>query len=243
MIIVCGDSWACGEWSADGNNTHLGLSQYLEDDGHEVVNVGVAGSSNLEIAMVLDNTLHVLSATNKTNLSTITIILFQTEWYRDIGSRPHPTGLPGLQNSISDDLINKTISFWQYQLVRIAKKYKVKIQLVGGASDTMWLDKFEQEYPGVSVLCQSMTNLCVNNDSRIDDPVFGVRYPDELVTVAKSLCNTTDDLEYLIKNIDQGIRRFNVFDNHPKYFWPDGIHANRAAHYKLYKYIKERLSL
>jgi hypothetical protein len=245
MIVICGDSWACGEWTVRTNglvkNPHRGLAQYLHEDGHEVVNVGFAGASNLESLIALRSALEILTKSSKFDNESITVIIFQTEWWRDIWCVQHPVGLPNLIEAISEDLINKTISFWQYKLVTVAKDYNVKIHLVGGASDTMWLSNFEQEYPGLFVLCQSLTNLCINNTSRIDDPVFGIRPPDELTTVAKSLCYTAKDLEYLVDQINQSTMRFNVFDAHPEYFWPDGLHANRRGHYKLYELVKEKL--
>lgn len=248
MFIICGDSWASGEWALVDKNmpsytTHKGLSQYLEEDGHEVVNISIGGSSNIETSVALRTALNVLTQSNKLDPATATIILFQTEWFRDIGTQPHVTRYPNVIEPLSQELINKTISFWQYDLVALAKEYNVKIHLVGGASDTMWLSQFDQEYPGLTILCQSLTNLCTNDNSRIDRPIFGIRYPENFVKILKPLCVNDQDLKFLIEELDQTNARNKIFKEHPEYFWPDGLHANRKAHYKLYKYIKERLSL
>lgn len=242
MIIICGDSWGCGEWK-QLTVEHRGITQYLEDSGHEVINVSVPGGSNLDTCVALQTTLGVLSKFNKLEPATTIIILFQTEWFRDIGALAHPVRVPYIKQPLSQDLIHIVISHWQYQLVSISKKYNVKIHLVGGASDTMWLSKFEEEYPGLSILCQSMTNLCVNNNDRIECPVYGIRYPESLVTVTKKICSSTTDLENIVEQLDLGEQRSNIFLKHPEYFWPDGVHANREAHYKLFEYIKEKLLL
>jgi len=262
MILICGGSWAVGEWPVNDNTgisfkdtpkdlsqyyrdkslCHGGLSQYLKEDGHEVVNVGFAGANNLASVIALRSALNILTKFNKVNTQSITVIFFQTEWFQELSEYKHPViGGPNLRESISEDLIYKSIDYWQNQLVQLANDYNIKIHLVGGASDTMWADNFEQRYPGLSILCQSLINLCVNNTSRVENPVFGIRYPDELVDVAKSLCRTTKDLEYLIEKIDQGLERFNQFDAHLEYFWPDGMHPNRAGHRKLYELVKEKL--
>ena len=50
-VLITGDSWSQGEWDQiDGcaTVTHGGISQFLQDDNHEVVNVGRGGYNNLE---------------------------------------------------------------------------------------------------------------------------------------------------------------------------------------------------
>jgi hypothetical protein len=49
-ILIGGDSWGCGEWAWLSKRkygvSHLGLEQYLVDDGFSVVNCSEGGSSN-----------------------------------------------------------------------------------------------------------------------------------------------------------------------------------------------------
>ena len=259
MIVICGDSWACGEYAVNNEDLfkdtpkdltqyyrnksrhHRGLAKYLEKDGYEVVNVGFPGASNLGSAIALRSALNVLTTFNKINTESTTVICFQTEWWRDLSEYQHPViGVPNLREALSEDLVYKNIDFWLNQLAGIAKDYHVNIHLVGGASDTIWSNDFEQQYPRLSILCQSLTNLCINDDSRTDDPVFGIN-PELLVSAARPLCRTTEDLKYVTSIIDQGLERFNQFDAHLEYFWPDGVHANRAGHRKLYELVKEKL--
>jgi hypothetical protein len=50
-ILIGGDSWGLGEWDCKATlpePSHPGLEQYLLDDNFDVVNVSIAGGSNLE---------------------------------------------------------------------------------------------------------------------------------------------------------------------------------------------------
>ena len=49
MIIIAGDSWACGEWVIDKEQlSHGGLYQYLHDHGYPVINLGTPAGSNAQ---------------------------------------------------------------------------------------------------------------------------------------------------------------------------------------------------
>ena len=239
MIIIAGDSWACGEWH-NGSIAHKGVSEYLTNIGINNVNIGVGGSSNYDTIIRLDTILRFFTNENKL-LPESSVIIFQTEWFRDLNLRYHSSMKIKTNEPLSDSLISQMISYWQYRLSEMAKHYNVKIYLVGGASDTIWLDKFEEEYPGLKILCQSLTNYCINNNSRVENPVFGIQYTDSIVNMYKELASTSADLEFLIKEIDRGIERQKLWHNSPEYFWPDGNHANRDGHYKLFQLIKEKV--
>jgi len=239
MIVIAGDSWACGEWQ-NSSVVHSGLSKYLTDYGINNINIGVGGSSNYDTLIRLDTALRMLTNENKLLPDSI-VIIFQTEWFRDLNLRYHSIMKIETAEPLSDSLISKMISHWQCSLVEMAKIYNVKIYLVGGCSDTMWLDKFEEEYPGLKILCQSFTNFCINNNPRVESPVFGVRYPDSVVELYKKLASTTNDLDFLVKEMSKGEERQRQWVSAKDYFWPDSIHANRAAHYKLFELVKEKI--
>jgi len=103
MILLAGDSWACGEWIQsdhkpnvnDGpsawvqgrwwQNTHPGLEFYLKQDGHSVINLGLGGSSNRTTVERLSHSLYICK---KFNHHITNIFVFQTEWSRDFNFFP-----------------------------------------------------------------------------------------------------------------------------------------------------------
>lgn len=257
MIVIIGDSWSCGEWSGSSqvgtasNISHTGLQQYLLDYQYPVINLGRGGDSNFGSYLRLQDFLKsgILQYTEK-----ITHVLyFQTEWHRDYNpiygmpnlSMPnlsHPQNtwtFPETPNSIHEinDLTTSTIRNWQYRLVDLAQQYKFQIGLIGGTADTIWIDKFAQEYPGLEILCQSMTNLCINDTHRIDKPVYHVN--EQLINQFKTSLKDIEDIKELLTDMDSILVRRTQWQIHQKYFWPDGIHPNRLAHKKLFDFIMD----
>jgi len=229
MIVVAGDSWGCGEWQ-HRIVQHGGLAQYLAEDNYNVVNLSVGGSSNWDIYDRLklffdSNTPHYLIEKIQT------ILVFQTEWPRDIESF-HPNKVESL---VGTDLI----SSWQFRLSELATEQQVRIGLIGGCSDTMYLDNFEKEYPGLYIACQSFTNLCVNNNHRIENPTYFCRPDDSLLPSLKDLYlkqHGTQDL--LLADLENGISRLKTWEDNCDYFYPDGMHANRKGHKILYEFLQ-----
>jgi hypothetical protein len=238
MIIITGDSWGCGEWSNGRLLQHRGVGQYLKEHGHDVINLSEGGSSNFASYSRL---LRFFDSGISEYLPKIThVLFFQTEWIRDyrLRSDVHTINLDQSQWNLpvfDQNLKSETISKFQYRLSELAQKYDFQVGLIGGCADTIWLDKFEQEYPGLKVLCQSMTNLCVNNDHRVDYPVSGITVK-EFEYMKKNL-KSIDSLSELVNNLEASIARSTVWKNNPYYFWPDGGHANRYGHKKLFDFI------
>jgi hypothetical protein len=239
MIIVTGDSWACGEWD-DHIVKHYGLVQYLRDYGKSTISLGVGGSSNYQAFLRLEQFLN--SGINDYLVEQIELILFfQTDWSRDYQNRfsyENDTNCP-IQyrfKNYNTDLAQITISQWQYCLVNLANKFKIKIGLIGGCSDTMWLDQFEKEYPGLFIACQSMTNLCINKDHRVSDPVQGF-YHQDLISVIKPYINNLEIMDFLSKEIEKSESRLELWKKNPNLFWPDGTHGNRLAHKLLFDHL------
>ena len=112
--------------------------------------------------------------------------------------------------------------------------------VVGALGDAIWLDKMSEHYPGVSVPCQSMVNLIVTGNHRVDQPVFSwytkndLPFVDELKKTLPS-----DRLKDLFDQFDRSMERQNVLTLHPEYFFPDGVHPNRVGHKVLYNFLKE----
>lgn len=241
MIIIAGDSWGCGELGVTDNTgpdlkygtvTHTGLEQYLKDDGYNVVNLSVGDASNTDIWNQLNNSLRTLNCVGK--LSDVhRIFVFQTEWHRCYRRR-----LP-LDGVIDIDYIGRLISAYYYRLSDLALKYNVRIGLIGGCSDVLWLDQFEKEYPGVFIACQSMINLCLNGNHRTENPLFDL-VPD-LPIIDKMKSNNFKNTEFLLAQLTYTSERIDNMKQCPQFFAPDFVHANRFGHQKLFDILGEVL--
>ena len=234
MIVLAGGSWAVGEWSKDHTPSHLGLYQYLQDDGYEVVTVSGPGLSNQQSFYKISEIFTSGMADFFKN-KIEKIFVFQGSWFLDYKN---------LNNSIEISTYNYTsssnaLSSWYKNLSNLSVKYSVKIGIIGGPTDTIWLDKFESEYPGVFIACQSMTNLCINNQHKIMNPVYGV-YWKELVQNLKNVVDTELAVDSLILESSLGQQRLLDWEQNPQWFYPDGLHANRHGHKKLYDFLKQQ---
>jgi len=241
MIIIAGDSWGCGEVRVSNNTisdlkfgtiAHTGLEQYLKDDGYNVVNLSVGNASNTDIWNQLNNSLSTLNCVNK--LSDVqNIFVFQTEWHRC-----YRRTLP-LDGVIDSDYIVRLMSAYYYRLSALALKFNVRIGLIGGCSDVLWLDQFEKEYPGVFIACQSMINLCLHDNDRTENPLFDL-IPD-LPIIDKMKSNNFKNTEFLLAQLTDTSERIDNMKQCPQFFAPDFVHANRFGHQKLFDILREVL--
>jgi hypothetical protein len=217
MIAIAGDSWGCGLWGADV----------------ETINVSRPNGSNQDsinqLAALLDNSPH---------LKIDQAVVFQTEYIRDLHNGPKVTDNYQVT-------VNNTISNFYYRLSDLATKHNVQIQLVGGFSDTIWLDKFAQEYPGVNLACQSVTNLLlsskskintdyrylIHDDSVIDTPVFST-YSNKLdapvIEQMKQNCGP-GEVDQLTDAIAAGRHRATLWQAHPEWFSDDGLYLSARS--------------
>jgi lysophospholipase L1-like esterase len=226
IILIAGDSWAAGEWT-NFVVTHGGLSEYLTDQNHKVINLGWNGGSNDGTVTRIE---HFLTLNKKLNIKNI--IVFQTDWMRStISASDADAGYLNLKNRV--------ISRFYYQLTRISTKFNVPIQVIGGCSDAIWLDQFSTEYPGVTVACQSFTNLILNNDHKISTPVYSLTGSNH-VSVIENFKKQFDcvDLELLLDDIELGHQRIKLWRKHQESCWIDGVHPDRKAHKILFDFLK-----
>ena len=171
MIIIVGDSWGCGCWT-EGIVYHRGLEQLLHDDGHKVINLSQGGCDLKTIVRRLDEYLMLLVDRSPLWFTepVTKIIVLQTEWHRH------------LSTTKEKDAEQIEIASFYGTLSGLSKRYNLPINVIGGCSDTVWLEEFENYYPGVTVVCQSFTNFLINDDHRTDEPVYSVRFPKSFIT-------------------------------------------------------------
>lgn len=172
MILIAGDSWACGEWGGTDSAytvTHGGLAQYLREDNCSAIHLGKPNGYNAETAARITNFLDY----NPDYPAQIKyIIVFQTGWDRDIPFVNSNSLRSYFESGYS---VGKHIlieSFYQ-KLSDISVKYNIPVYLIGGCSDALYLENFSKDYPGVQLVAQSLTNLLLNDQPLTKDPCYG----------------------------------------------------------------------
>lgn len=237
MNIVSGCSWSCGEWPRlDTGKREVvfpGLEYNFQQDGIDCINLGIPSGSNLAVANKVRGWIerHPEHKIDK-------IYIFQTEWNRDL--------LMKYDEDYKDfrtveELQGKFIARFYSRLSEIAMQAGCTVILIGGVSDTLWLDNIEEHYPGLQIGCQSLVNLILNDSHRIDNPIYswyGTSIGEQTVKKVKGYLNDSE-LENFLSLIDAGLERETLVFSNPEFFWPDGYHPNRYAYAKLYKFLQE----
>ena len=228
-VAIFGDSFANGESDMIYHNAHFGLTQYLMDDGHFVINFSRQGNSNNGTTEDYEFNLR-----QNGHIKWDIAIVFQTEIYRD-------TSPDEYTNSIREVETVKLKRFYS-NLKKFQDIYKTPIYLVGGTADTLSPEVVEE--CGLKCACQSLVNLCVNGYHLIEEPTT-----DFVICKATDINLTTDDdKEYFLKLIEMGDDRYKLMRKNPEYFAPiDNLtigarhpsdHPNRYAYKKLFNHLK-----
>jgi len=241
-IIVAGDSWAVGEWNR--GNTHGGIREYLEEDGQKTLCFGYPGMGSLTAYDFLSSFVE----HNNQKIKIDKLIFFQSDWIRDIRAYRwlNDEHLSVFQKGYSYTR-SWYVSSLYYRLSDLYKKHGISSIVIGGQGDTIWIDQFEKEYPGVTIGCQSFTNFIVNDNPRIDRPVHSVfKYGGtsshfltqeqfEFVLTQFKSNSTSTELQELIKDMEVAEIRDSIFQN----IFLDKMHPDRHAHKKLYYYLQD----
>lgn len=236
-ILIAGDYWGAGECNIDCTKIlHPGLEQYIRDSGQSVVNISKGGVSNLDIVNRISQWLERNSSFGGDPVSKI--LVFQTECLRDYKHDVMQKyfGVDDWNVTSVREIINVWVERFYTRLSEIAQATDCRIYLLGGASDTMWFDNMEDDYPGCSIGCQSVTNLIVHGTHRTNTPVFDWFFGKNK-EVVKKLMETTDKNE-LWQYISLGMDKEFFLSANPKLFYPDGRHPNRHGHRILYDFLK-----
>lgn len=237
-VLIAGDSWGGGEWNLECTAVlHRGLEQYFENDGYTVANISKGGNSNLDIVARLSRHLD-----HYNTQPPDVILVFQTEYTRDFKHHAMQEDFKSSDFSYVetiDDLASRWIERFYMRLSELSIKHQVPIWLIGGCSDTMSFDNMHQDYPGCTLVCQSMVNLILEGCSSIASPVFSWYNSDTeaLVTQLRTVVGTKN-ADGILKEIDKGFERCCLLKENPEYFYPDGKHPNRLGHRILYDYLQ-----
>jgi hypothetical protein len=257
MILIAGDSWAAGEFKPKYQEmpaaqmiSHGGLSQWLSQDGHQILNISAPGGSNWDSILRLFS----FFITN-TGAKVSKIFVFQTDWVRDVY---HHSTLVSKDRIIGDMFIQPMVydffdprhaneyrdiilSKFYSRLSTISQTYNVAVYLIGGLSDLLHTDTFEKKYPGLTPICQSLVSLALNNDPVVADKAnitTGYIYGDstKLIDFIKQKLSSIDQWNELMHQVDLGSTRYEILQKRTDLF-PDGQHPGRDVHRTLYNLI------
>jgi hypothetical protein len=236
-LIIAGDSWGCGELVVKGEDeiSHGGITAYFSDYGYSVTNLSYPGGSNLDAYVRLK---HYLTYNSYASQSIRAVLFFQTEFFREIWHFK--------TEQLKEELAlgyatakSRWIAMPYYRLSEVSQKWKIPIYIIGGCSDADMYDDFSKDFPGVQVVCQSLVNYLLNNNHKIQSPVFTEfinGWTDEFFNLIKPR-SSSKDLELLLADMDLGAERIKQMSNAPEIFYPDGIHPNRVGHQKLFEFL------
>jgi hypothetical protein len=260
MILIAGDSWACGEYHPDWIQrsslpernlpdqfiTHNGLYKFIKDDGYQVLNLANPGGCNIGNCKRL-NDYFISNSDHQVEK----IFIFQTDWCRDIdyfsnvGQESRPWPRTDLNMHISEcnyalHYRDVALSTFYTALSKLSQVFDVNIVLIGGLSDVLAYDRFSIEYPGLSCVCRSAVSLAVFDDANAEPLTTGFLTPNYAAMadhIKRQL--SSDQLPVLVEEINLGNRRQQLFQKRRDLF-PDGWHGGRLVHQKIYELLKAK---
>ena len=243
-IAIFGDSFANGESDMTHHLSHLGLTQYLMDDGHFVINFSRQG--NVNTGAIRDFSFNIRQ---NEHIKWDMAIVFQTEPIRqgeDWIDCLRDEGIGRVESIMASRFYSK--------LKEVVEPFSIPIYMVGGTVDI--LEPKEVEKFGFKCACQSLVNLCVNGKHTIEEPVtnfvfpvgVGWHSPDYFFNKVNEIIKGTNDKEHFLKLIEMGEDRYKLMEDNPEYFAPEENlagkaanpvdHPNRHAYKKLFNHLK-----
>ena len=212
-IVIIGDSWGCGEWLNSSKVVHTGLEYFLSEYGCNVVNLAVGASSN---SIQICNLLNYLKDNDNTD-SIDCIIWFQTDPIRDLG----PYNQEFFPQSVSE-----LVEAGKKLLEKSYKKLNnigITVYCLGGVAK---LEDSINNYPNLVPVIPSIIEMFggVQPEYWVGAWVDTVKLRDEFLTELESVppLKSLEDWANLLPR---------------QWFYPDGSHPNRDAHYKIFQHI------
>lgn len=215
-ILICGDSWARGEWSVNSGVNHTGLEQYLKDDGHSVKNVAKAGGN-------LKDTVEQLS---KQRIKFDYVFVFVTDSHRHLSGREFWT--KGFEYS---DYVSRHHNILK-DFVKGIDNFDIgPIFLIGGLSK---LNETHIEETSVSIIVPSFLELIIPNKTQFE--IYCHQHYHHLNNKKLSKRVSRDTIVEMNE-------QFSIFENYRQepIMNPDSHHPNRKGHLILFKHIKKFL--
>jgi hypothetical protein len=227
-IAIFGDSFANGETGGEQKLEHLGLTQYLTDDGHLVVNFSRQGNTNYGVTT--DYPFHMRQ---NEHLKFDIALVFGTE-----PSRSTHVWIDNIKSGMSVRDVDTHMNKEYYELLGEAQSiYNVPIYLIGGTVDTLSPEVIKE--CGLKSACQSLVNLVLTGEHLIKEPTLSFVFPLLEYDILDECEGLIDDKEYFLKIEKMGNDRYQLMLDNPEYFYPDGVHPNRKAYKILFDHLKE----
>ncbi len=227
-IAIFGDSFANGETDGEQKLAHLGLTQYLTDDGHLVVNFSRQGNTNWGVTEDYSFNLR-----QNEHLKFDIALVFQTE-----PSRSTQEWINYIKSGMSVKSVDTHMSKDYYEkLLTQQKQFGVPIYLIGGTTDTLSPEVIKE--CGLKSACQSLVNLVLTGEHLIKEPILSFVFPLPAYDILDECEGLIDDKEYFLKIEKMGNDRYQLMLDNPEYFYPDGVHPNRKAYKILFNHLKE----
>ena len=227
-IAIFGDSFANGETADIPKLNHLGLTQYLFDDGHFVVNFSRQGNTNNGV--IEDYPFHIRQ---NEHLKFDIALVFETE-----SSRSTSDWINYIKSGMSVKSVDTHMSKDYYEkLLTQQKQFGVPIYLIGGTTDTLSPEVIKE--CGLKSACQSVVNLVLTGEHLIKEPILSFVFPLPAYDILDECEDLIDDKEYFLKIEKMGNDRYQLMLDNPEYFYPDGVHPNRKAYKILFNHLKE----
>lgn len=220
-VLICGDSWGCGEWGWDSSKkycvTHSGLQYYFERDGHEVINLSAPSKCNM---FSYNRILQYLSIDDNFDH----IIWFKTDPLRDLDDELIK------QYSSFDDLMNSKIDM-ETKAYSAFNELGKRIECIGGAGKLN--PDLISSYSNLNPLIVGITELLLDE----------YEHPDLWASDWIFLIDRQFDLDSIDKLLIQKQKQDQLveIEKYRKYFWPDGYHPNRHAWKIIYEYVLEKI--
>tara|TARA_Y100000296_G_scaffold63208_1_gene73560 strand:+ start:210 stop:911 length:702 start_codon:yes stop_codon:yes gene_type:complete len=227
-IAIFGDSFANGETDGKQKLAHLGLTQYLTDDGHLVVNFSKQGNTN--VGVTTDYPFHLRQ---NEHLKFDKALVFQTETTRETQEWIDNIKSGKSVNDVDVHMIKNDYG----KLLESQEYFGVPIYLIGGTVDTLSPEVIKE--CGLKSACQSVVNLVLTGEHTIEEPTLSFVFPLPAYDILDECEGLIDDKEYFLKIEKKGNDRYKLMLDNPEYFYPDGVHPNRKAYKILFNHLKE----
>jgi hypothetical protein len=229
MIVIVGDSWGVGEWASDTNSMHIsgpGIGQILNYN-FDVLNFSKGAGSNQLSLRILDRFLSKYQPTHyDPDISLVDRFYWiVTEPMRDIKIQDLVTA-SGIESHTAKVLKESFV-----QADQLAKKYNIKLNLIGGWCDLdpAWVS----EHANLQVAVSSWGSLLHENYPR---SIFGDQNLQEIgAALRSSNVNLVSEWLAIVDQVDAKIKTWNTKG------W-QAHHPNRHAHRVLRDYLYPEFS-